>query len=128
MKRLIIIILMMLLVPVSYVGAEDKGTVDSAKDKTLMLLKGYLPLVAKYNYFYFKERMTEENEMADFLDRIEEQRRIVGFDRMGARDEITNPLDEYENKKNNISPFSWIIIPNIEESQPSGIIEFTYSF
>ena len=128
MKRLIIIILMMLLVPVSYVGAEDKGTVDSAKDKTLMLLKGYLPFVAKYNYFYFKERMTEENEMADFLDRIEEQRRIVGFDRMGARDEITNPLDEYENKKNNISPFSWIIIPNIEESQPSGIIEFTYSF
>jgi len=127
MKRLIII-LMMLLIPISYAGAEDKDTVDSAKDKTLMLLKGYLPLVAKYNYFYFKKRMTEENEMADFLDRIEEQRRIVGFDRMGARDETTNPLDEYENKKNNISPFSWIIIPNIEESQPSGIIEFTYSF
>ena len=127
MKKFIIAIMMVLL-SIGYLGAEDKETVDPAKDKTLMLLKGYLPLVAKYNYFYFKERMTEENEMADFLDRIEEQRRIVGFDRMGARDEITNPLNEYENKKINTSPFSWIIIPNIEESQPSGIIEFTYSF
>ncbi len=62
------------------------------------------------------------------MDSIEGQRRIIGFGRMGAGDEITNPLNEYENKKINTSPFSWIIIPNIEESQPSGIIQFTYSF
>ena len=118
----------MLLVPTSYVSAEDKKTVDLAKDKTLMLLNGYLPLVAKYNYVFFKERMTKENEMADFLDRMEGQRRIIGFDRMVAGGEITNPLNEYENEKNNTSSFSWVIIPNIRESQPSGIIQFTYSF
>jgi len=127
MKRLIII-LMMLLIPISYVGAEDKETVDLAKDKTLMFLKGYLPLVAKYNYVFSKERMTKENEMADFLDSIEEQRRIIDFDRMGAGGEITNLLNEYENEKNNAWPFSWIIMPNIIESQPSWIIQFTYSF
>jgi len=128
MKRLIIIILMMLLVPVSYVGAEDKETVDLAKDKTLMLIKGYLPLVAKYNYVFYKERMTKENEMEDFLDSIEEQRRIIGFGRMGVGGEITNPLNEYENKKNNTSPFSWMIMPDIKEGQNAWLIQFTYSF
>ena len=128
MKRLIIIILITLLIPISYVGADDKESVDLAKDKTLMLLKGYLPLVAKYNYVFFKERMTKENEMADFLESIEEQRRIIGFGKMGAGGEITNLLNEYENEKINTSPFSWIIIPNFRESQPSGIIQFTYSF
>ncbi len=96
---------MTLLIPISYVDAEDKETVDPVKDKALMLLKGYLPLVAKYNYVFFKERMTKENEMADFLDSIEEQRRIVDFGRMGAGGAITNPLNEYENKKIDTSPF-----------------------
>jgi hypothetical protein len=128
MKKIIVAVIIIVLIPISYVGAEDKETVDSVKDKTLMLLKGYLPLVAKYNYVFFKERMTKENEMANFLDCIEEQRRIIGFGRMGAGGEITNPLNEYENEKINTSPFSWIIIPNINESQPSGIIQFTYSF
>jgi hypothetical protein len=127
MKRLIII-LIILFMPVSYVGAEDKETVDLAKDKTLMLLKGYLPLVAKYNYVFFKERVTKENEMADSLDYMEEQRRIIDFGRMSAGGEITNKLNEYESKKNNTWPFDWIIMPNIKESQPSWIIQFTYSF
>jgi len=110
------------------VGADDKESVDLAKDKTLMLLKGYLPLVAKYNYVFFKERMTKENEMADFLDSIEEQRRIIGFGRMGVGGEITNPLNEYENKKNNTSPFSWMIMPDIKEGQHAWLIRFSYSF
>lgn len=118
----------MVLLSIGYLGAEDKEILDPAKDKTLILLKGYLPLLAKYNYVFLKERMTKENEMADFLDRMEGQRRIIGFDRMGAGGEITNPLNEYENEKNNTSAFSWIIIPNVRESQPSGIIQFTYSF
>ena len=127
MKRLIII-LIILFMPVSYVGAEDKETVDFAKDKTLMFLKGYLPLVAKYNYVFFKERVTKENEMADSLDYMEEQRRIIDFGRMSAVSEITNNLNEYESKKNNTWPFDWIIMPNIKESQPSWIIQFTCSF
>ena len=127
MKRLIII-LIILFMPVGYVGAKDKETVDLAKDKTLMLLKGYLPLVAKYNYVFFKERVTKENEMADSLDYMEEQRRIIDFGRMSAGSEITNNLNEYESKKNNTWPFDWIIMPNIKESQPSWIIQFTYSF
>ena len=128
MKRLIIIILMMLLVPTSYVSAEDKETVDPVKDKALMLLKGYLPLVAKYNYVFSEERMTKENEMADCLYCIEDQRRIIDVGRMGTRGEKTNPLNEYEKEKNNTWPFGWIIMPNIIESQPSWIIQFTYSF
>lgn len=118
----------MLLIPISYVDAEDKETVDLAKDKTLMFLKGYQPLAAKYDYVFSKERMTKENEMADCLDCIEEQRRIIDVGRMGAGDEITNPLNESESKKNNTLPFSLIIMPNFEESQPSWLIQFTYSF
>ena len=118
----------MLLIPVSYVSAEDKETVDPVKDKALMLLKGYLPLVAKYNYVFSEERMTKENEMADCLYCIEDQRRIIDVGGMGTRGEKTNPLNEYEKEKNNTWPFGWIIMPNIIESQPSWIIQFTYSF
>ena len=128
MKRLIIVILIMLLIPVSYVSAEDKETLDIAKDKTLMLVKEYLPLVAKYNYVFSEERMTKENEMADCLYCIEDQRRIIDVGGMGTRGEKTNPLNEYEKEKNNTWPFGWIIMPNIIESQPSWIIQFTYSF
>ena len=100
MKKIIAAVIIMVLIPISYLGAEDKQTVDPDEDKTLMALKGYLPLPAKHKYYYYKEGMTKETEKADFLDRIEGQRQIVGFDRMGAGDKRTNPLNEYENKKN----------------------------
>ena len=125
MKRLIIIILMMLLVPTSYVSAEDKETVDFAKYKTLMPFKGYLPLVDRYYYVFINEKMTKENERSDCLDYMGEKER---YGRIAIGGKITNPLNEYGNEKVKTSPFSWIIIPNIEESQPSGIIQFTYSF
>ena len=128
MKKIIAAVIMMALIPISYVGAEDKQTVDAINVKTSMPSEGYLPLPAKHKYYYYTEGMTEETEKADCLDCIEGQRRIIGFDRMGVGDEITNPLNEYENEKNNTSPFSWTIIPNIEESQPSGMIQFSYSF
>jgi hypothetical protein len=64
MKKLIIIILIMLLIPISYVGAEDNETVDPAKGKTLMFLKDYLPFADKYN-------------TADCLDCVEEQKIIL---------------------------------------------------
>ena len=125
MKRLIIIILMMLLVPTSYVSAEDKETVDFTKYKTLMSFKGYLPLIDRYYYVFINEKMTKEKEMSDCLDYIGEKER---FGQISIGGKITNPLNEYGNEKVKSSPFSWIIIPNIEESQPSGIIQFTYSF
>ena len=128
MKRLIIIILMMLLIPINYVSAEDKEAVDLAKDKKLTLLLGYQPLAAKYDDVFSKERMTKENEIADCLDCIEEQKGIIDVGSMGAGGEKENPLHEYESKKNDTSPFSFIIMPNIEESQPSWLIQFTYSF
>ena len=127
MKRLIII-LVMLLLPISYVGAEDKETVDPAKDKTLMPFKGYLSLPFKFKRYFYKERLTKENEMADFLDSIEEQRRIIGFGRMGVGGEITNLLNTFENEKIKTSPFSWMIMPDIKEGQPAWLIRFTYSF
>ncbi|MCJ7538123.1 MAG: hypothetical protein MUO88_00535 [Desulfobacterales bacterium] len=127
MKKFIIAIVM-LLIPISFVGAENKETVDVVNVKTSMPSEGYLPLPAKHKYYYYKEDMTKETEKADCLDCMEGQRRIISFDSLGAGDEITNPLNEYENKKINASPFSWILIPDIKESQPSGIIQFTYSF
>jgi hypothetical protein len=101
MKRLIIIILMVLLVPISHVSAGDKETVNLAKDKTLM---------------------------SNFLDSIEEQRRIIGFERMGTGNGINIFLNEYKKKKVTPSSFSWTIIPNLKDGQPSGMIQFTYSF
>ena len=128
MKKIIVVVIIIVLIPIGYVGAEDKQTVDDINVKTSMPSEGYLPLPAKHKYYYYIEGMTKETEKTDCLDCIEGQRRIIGFDRMGVGDEITNPLNEYENEKNNTSPFSWTIIPNIEESQPSGMIQFSYSF
>jgi len=129
MKRLIIIIiLLLLLVPISSVSAGDKETLNFAKDKTLMFLNGYLPIAAKYNYAFFNEQMAKENEISDFLDSKEEQRRIVGFDRMDAENEITNFSSGYQKTTFTIPSFSWIIIPNLIGSQPSGMIQFTFSF
>ena len=118
----------MVFVSISYLSAEDKETVATTKDKTLIPSEGYLPLPAKHKYYYYKEGMTKETEKADFLNYIEGQRRIISYGRMSAGDEIINPLNEYENKKNNTSPFSWIFIPDIKEGQPEGIIRFSYSF
>ena len=128
MKKIIVAVIIMILIPISYLGAEDRETVDAVNVKTSISSEGYLTLPAKHKYYYYKEVTTKETETVDCLDCIEGQRRIIGFDRMDSRDEITNLLNEYENEKVNTSPFSWIIIPNIEESQPSGIIQLTYSF
>ena len=128
MKKIIVAVIIMVLIPISYLGAEDKQTVDAVSVKTLMPSEGYLPLPAKHKYYYYKEEMTKETEKVDCLDCMEGQRRIISFDSLSAGDERTNPLNEYENEKVNTSPFSWIILPNIEEEQPSGIIQFTYSF
>ncbi len=127
MKKIIITIIM-LFISISYLGAEDKETVAPAKDKTLIPSEGYLPLPAKHKYYYYEEGMTKETEKADFLNYIEGQRRIISYGGMSAGDEITNPLNEYENKKINTSPFSWIFLPDIKEGQPEGIIRFSYSF
>lgn len=116
---------MMLLVPTSYVSAEDKETVDFANCKTLMSFKGYLPLIDRYYYVLINEKMTKEKEKSDCLDYIGEKER---FGQISIGGKITNPLNDNGNEKVKTSPFSWIIIPNIEESQPSGIIQFTYSF
>ena len=128
MKKILVAVIIMVLTPIGYVGAEEKGTVIVANVKTSIPSEGYLPLPAKHAYYFFNEGMTKETKRADFLDCIEGQRRIISYGRMSAGDEIINPLNEYENKKNNTSPFSWIFIPDIKEGQPEGIIRFSYSF
>ena len=101
MKKLIIIILMVLLVPISYVSAGDKDTLDLAKDKTLM---------------------------SNFLDPIEEQAQIIGAKMMGAGNEIKIFLNKYNKEKVTTSSFSWTIKPDLIDGQPSAMIKFTYSF
>ena len=101
MKRLIIIILLVLLVPISYVSAGDKESLDLAKDKTLL---------------------------SNFLDPIEDQGQIIGTERMGAGNEIKIFLNKYKKEKVTTSSFSWTIIPDLKDGQPSGMVKFTYSF
>ena len=84
----------MLLIPISYVGSEDKGTVNPPKDKTSKLLKGYQPLPAKHTY-YVKEVMTKDTEKTDFLNCIESQRRIIRFSRVHAVNKETKPYRGY---------------------------------
>jgi hypothetical protein len=90
--------------PVCYAGAEDKESVDPAKDKTLMSLP------ANHTYVFFKERMTKENVKADFLDCIEGQRRMVSYGRMAGEDEETKP---YRGYNSNI----WITIQCMENKE-----------
>ena len=108
MKKIIIVVIIMVLISINYLGAKDKETLDPSKDKTLMPLKGYLPLPAKYAYSFFRKGVTKETKKADFLDCIEAQRRIIGFGRMGVGDEIKNFLNEYKNSR-------WITVVCMED-------------
>jgi hypothetical protein len=91
MKKIIVAVIIMILIP-NYVHAEDRKTTDPVNYKTL---KGYLPLPAKYNYYFFKEGITKETETSDFLDCIEGQRRIISFGRMDDGDEKTKSYRGY---------------------------------
>jgi hypothetical protein len=101
MKKMIIIILMVLLVPISYVSAGDKETLDLVKDKTLM---------------------------SNFLDPILVKGQIIVSYLMGTGNEIKIFLNKYKKEKVTTSSFRWTIIPDLKDGQPSGMIKFTYSF
>ena len=94
MKKIIIVIIM-IFISISYLGAVNKKTVDPVNDKTVMPLKGYLPFPAKYKYSFYKNGMTKETEKADFFDCIEGQRRIISYGRMAAGDEVTKTYRGY---------------------------------
>jgi hypothetical protein len=95
MKKIIIAVLIMAFIPISYAGAEEKGTFYAVNAKTSMSSEGYLPLPAKYENYYYKEGVTKETKKADFLNCIEGQRRIVSYGRMGIRNEETKPYRGY---------------------------------
>jgi len=85
----------MAFIPISYAGAEEKGTVYSVNVKQSMPSEGYLPLPVQHKYYYYKEGMTKETGKADFLNCIEGQRRIISYGRMSARNEETKPYLGY---------------------------------
>ena len=103
----------MVFISISYLGAEDMKAVDSVNDKTLMPLKGYLPLPAKYKYSFYKKGMSKETEKADFLDCIEGQRRIISYGRMAAGYEKTKPYKGYHSTV-------WITIQCMENKGYAG--------
>jgi hypothetical protein len=94
MKKIIIVIIVVF-ISISYLGAVDKKTVDPVNDKSLMPLKGYLPLPIKHKYYFYKKGMTRETEKADFFDCIEGQRRIIGYGRLSAGDEQARSYPGY---------------------------------
>jgi len=94
MKKIIIVIIV-IFISISYLGAVDKKTVDPVNDKTVMPLKGYLPLPVKYKYHFYKKGMTKETEKADFFDCIEGQRRIISYGKLTVGDEQAISYPEY---------------------------------
>ena len=92
MKKVIVAVIIMILIPFSLAGAEDKGTVDPA---TVMPSKGYLSSPAMGAYHIFKERMAKETDKANFVDCIKGEGRILSYSRMAAGNEEPNPNQEY---------------------------------
>jgi hypothetical protein len=92
MKKIIVAVIIMILIPFSFAGAEDKGTVDPAK---VMPSKGYLSVPAMQAYHIFKERMAKETDKANFVDCIKGEKRILNYGRMDAGNEEPNPNQEY---------------------------------
>jgi hypothetical protein len=91
MKKITLAVIILAFIPIGYVGAKYKKTVDPDSGKTLMTSKGYLPLPAKYKHYFYKDGMTRETKKADLLDCLEGQRRIIGYGRIGAEDVETKP-------------------------------------
>lgn len=94
MKKIIIAIIMVF-ISISYLDADNKKDVDPVNVKTVMPLKGYLPLPAKYKYRFYKEGTTKETENADLLNCIEGQRRIISYGRIASGNEKTKPYRGY---------------------------------
>jgi len=92
MKKVIVTVIIMILIPFSIAGAEDKEIVDPGK---VMQSKEYLSLPAMHAYHIFKERMAKETDKANFVDCIKGERRIFSYDRMNAGNEEPNPNQEY---------------------------------
>ena len=122
MKKIIIVIIMVF-ISISYLGAVNKKTVVPVNDTTPRPLKGYLPLPTKYKYSFYKKGMTKENKTADFLDCIEGQRRIISYGRLAAGYEATKPYRGYHSTV-------WVTIQCMEKKGYVGrkhkLIEYPY--
>jgi hypothetical protein len=92
MKKIIVAVIIMILIPFSFAGAEDKETVDPVK---VMQSKGYLSLPVMHAYQIFKERMAKETDKANFVDCIKGEKRILSYSRLDAGNEEPNPNQEY---------------------------------
>ena len=92
MKKVIVAVIIMILIPFSFAGAEDKETVDPVK---VMPSKRYLSLPAMHAYQIFKERMAKETDEANFVDCIKGEKRILSYSRMNAGNKGSNPNQEH---------------------------------
>ena len=95
MKKIIITVILIIIMPIINVCAEDKDTVWSVNDKTSMLSKGNSELPAKYKYYYYREGMTKQTEKADLLDCTDGQRRMIDLVKMSAGGEETKPFKRH---------------------------------
>jgi hypothetical protein len=91
MKKIIVAVTIMILIPFSFAGAEDKETVDPVN---VMPSKGYLSLPAMHAYHIFKERMAKETDKENFVDCIKGEKRILSYSRVDAGNEESNPNQE----------------------------------
>jgi hypothetical protein len=95
MKKIIVAVFIMLLIPIGYLGAENKQPVDPKNDKISISSKEHLSIPVQQAYHIFKKRMTKETEPADFLDCIEGQRRSIEYGRRSAGNEESKPYQRY---------------------------------
>lgn len=95
MRKIIAAVIILLLMPIGYLGAEDQKNINPRKDKISMSSDRYLSTPAMQAYYILKERKTKETEKADFLDCIEGQRRLIRYARMSPGNNETNPHQRY---------------------------------
>ena len=67
MKKIIVTVIILTLIPIGYLSAKVKETVDPAKDKTVPSWKGRM-IAPEYTYYFYKKNMTTESENKDFSE------------------------------------------------------------
>jgi hypothetical protein len=95
MKKIMAAVFIMLLIPIGYLGAEDKQPADPKKDSASVSSKENLSTPVEQAYYIFKKIMTTETGATDFLDCIKGQQRSIDYGKKISGNSETKPYQKY---------------------------------
>ena len=95
MKKIMAAVFIMLLIPIGYLGAEDKQPADPKKDSISVSSKENLSTPVKQAYYILKKIMMEQTGATDFLDCIEGQHRSIDYGKKISGNSETTPYQKY---------------------------------